>query len=62
VQFYYGDDPSNSIQGPKNAQARNSGQAGLQIGVKITEEDYNGDEASGHIVIVAEPEAGGASG
>ena len=62
VEFYAGDDPSNSIQGPKNAQARNSGQAGLQIGVKITEEDYKGNNASGTIVIVAEPEAGGASG
>jgi hypothetical protein len=62
VEFYEGDDPSNSIQGPKNAQARNSGQAGLQIGVKITEEDYKGDKASGTIKIVAEPEAGGQSG
>jgi hypothetical protein len=62
VQFYEGDDPSNSIEGPKNAKARNSGQAGLQIGVKITEKDYKGDEAKGQITIVAEPEAGGASG
>ncbi len=62
VDFYYGDDPSNSIEGPSNAQARNSGQPGLQIGVKITESDYQGDEAKGQIVIVAEPEAGGASG
>jgi hypothetical protein len=62
MKFYEGDDPSNSIQGPKNAQARNSGQAGLQIGVEITEEDYSGDTASGQIFIVAEEEAGGASG
>ncbi len=62
VRFYEGDDPSNSIQGSKNAQARNSGQAGLQIGVKIVEEDYSGNKTSGTIVIVAEPEAGGASG
>jgi hypothetical protein len=62
VEFYAGDDPSNSIQGPSNAEARNSGQAGLQIGVKITEEGYSGDSASGTIKIVAEPEAGGQSG
>lgn len=62
VQFYEGDDPSNSIQGASNAKARNSGQAGLQIGVKITEEDLSGDNVDGHIVIIAEPEAGGASG
>jgi hypothetical protein len=61
VDFYVGEDPSNSIEGPSNAEARNSGQAGLQVGVKITEQEYKGDKASGQITVVAEPEAGGKS-
>ncbi|WP_340099259.1 DUF1102 domain-containing protein [Salinibaculum salinum] len=59
VQFYAEGDPDDRLeaslwsQGGKKSNF-NSGQSGLQVGVKIIEEDYSGNDVSGTITVHAE--------
>ena len=63
VEFYAEGDPEDRLEASEWSQGGkktnfNSGQSGLQVGVKIIEDEFSGDEVSGEIVINAESSPG----